>query len=265
MAIRVYRCLALAGAGLAAGIAYGSLRLAVAGEYDPELPSMPDPDRLPQMLEVNPLQEPALRNVVVFPIQSESDRAQLVTCELRQVEYRPDGSKLVRWEPVKAWISIPVGPENHSSLESRIQELAVAGRIIPDVSVAWWRRPGALILACGALGALVLGSGSLVLDRVRAEDPTATAKPGPVNDESEQPAGPVEMTSEDRIQLAAAIDALDPGIEAPNATGRQQKAASPAPRIDRDRVPTHSGISDPPSEKHYEGEYYPVEKPASHP
>ena len=266
MAIRIYRCLALAGAGLATGIAYGSFRLTVAEEYDPDLPSMPDPDRLPRMLEANPLEEPAVRNVVVFPVQSVGDRAQLVTGELRRVEYRPNGSKVVRWEPVKAWVSIPIASEGSPSLERWIEQLDAAGRIIPDVTVAWWRRPRAFILACGSVGALGLGTASLVLDRVRAKDRASAAEPGIPCLESEEPSRPPGMTFEDRVQLAAAIEALSPALDAPeNSIATAPDVARPIARFDCKGLATRPGTAFPASEKHYEGEYYPVEKSAKHP
>src|SRR5690606_38513894 len=83
-----------------------------------------------------------MRRITIHPRHRSGDRAQLVTLELATVSLiaAPDGSRqrALRWEPVKAWVPIPVG--DAATLDEYIQGLHREGRLTPGVRAAWWRR-----------------------------------------------------------------------------------------------------------------------------
>jgi hypothetical protein len=247
--------------GFAGGAIYGAIGVAAAGEYDPAMPSMPDPDRLPGML-AEAGDDGNVRRVVIFPVRSAEDRAQLVTGELRVVEY-PDGiTRRARWEPFKAWVSIPLSVEGSpASLEGYVASLRARGVGVADVRFAWWRRPWAFVLACGFAGAIVLGGGRIGLAWLRGEHAGGLPLLPPADRDDDAPA-PQQLTDSEEQQLEAAMFSLNGQLP-------EEPILEPAMLRTGQSVPpqaaeTTAGIGRKIElEKHYEGEYYPVERHAA--
>ncbi len=139
--------------GLALGLAFGATQVLTASDFDPERRSFREPERVLQLLDSrhHPDDPPALRNIIIYPLTDDRQRAQLISFEAR------GGPFDVRdeWVRCKAWITIPI--EHEATIDAYVKRLRKQGRLSMPVRFAWWRTPSAIVLLSSGAGVVFVG------------------------------------------------------------------------------------------------------------